>query len=212
VSRRGRRLAAAAALSLLASGCGAGGSTAAHTHVASATPAVQVTYHGQHVHGSAVAADFALRDQHGRMVQLSSLRGRVVVLTFLYTHCTDVCPLIAVNVDRAVRSLGPRGRDVAMLAVSVDPRNDTPRAVARFIAEQRLSPRFHYLTGPLDELRPIWQAYNLLIQPGSSGRVAHSAYILVLDRAGRPRIYYPPLVSEAVLAHDLHRMVDLPGA
>ncbi len=211
MSRRGR-LAAVAALGLLASGCGAGGSTAAHTQVASGTPAVQVAYHGQHVHGSAVAADFALRDQHGRMVQLSSLRGRIVVLTFLYTHCTDVCPLIAVNVDRAVRSLGPRGRDIAVLAVSVDPQNDTPRAVARFIAEQGLSPRFHYLTGPLDELKPIWQAYNLLIQPGSSGRVAHSAYILVLDRAGRPRIYYPPLVSEAVLAHDLGGMVDRPGA
>jgi protein SCO1/2 len=211
VSHRRAHWTAGVALALLASGCGAGRSTHAQTTAANPIGAVQVTYHGKRVQGATAASDFALRDQHGRTVQLSSLRGKVVVLTFLYTHCTDVCPLIAENVDRALRSLGPRGRDVAMLAVSVDPDHDTPRAVARFVAEHHLSASFHYLTGPLDELKPIWQAYNLLIQPGSAGRVAHSAYLLVLDRKGRPRIYYPPLVTATVLARDLRRMVDRAG-
>jgi protein SCO1 len=211
MSHRRPRWVAAAALALLASGCGAGRSTHTQTTAANPAGAVQVTYHGTRVRGATVASDFALRDQHGRTVQLSAQRGKFVVLTFLYTHCTDVCPLIAENVDRAVRSLGPRSRDVVMLAVSVDPAHDTPPAVARFVAERHLSARFHYLTGPLDELKPIWQAYNLLIQPGSAGRVAHSAYILVLDRKGRPRLYYPPLVTETVLARDLYRVVDRAG-
>jgi protein SCO1/2 len=211
MSHRRPRWAAAVALALLASGCGAGRSTHTQTMAVSPAGAVQVTYHGRRVQGATVASDFALRDQHGRTVQLSAQRGKFVVLTFLYTHCTDVCPLIAENVDRAVRSLGPRSRDVVILAVSVDPAHDTPRAVARFVAERHLSRSFHYLAGPLDELKPIWQAYNLLIQPGSAGHVAHSAYILVLDREGRPRIYYPPLVTETVLARDLHRMVDRAG-
>ena len=202
---------AGAALVLLASGCGSGAATHPTTSPGPVLGATQVTYHGRRVQGGAVATDFALRDQRGRMVQLSALRGRIVVLTFLYTHCVDVCPLIAGNVDRAVRSLAPRSRDVVVLAVSVDPDHDTPGAVRRFVAEHRLSRSFHYLTGPLDELRPIWQAYNLLIEPGSAGRVAHSAYILVLNRSGRPRIYYPPLATEPVLAHDLAAMVHGKG-
>jgi protein SCO1 len=205
ISRRPPAAAAALAV-LLGAGCGSGG---AHPPAAATPLAVNaaVTVHGTRVNGAAAAPDFALRDQHGRTIQLSALRGRLVVLTFLYTHCVDVCPLIATNVSAAVRSLGPRAGDVAMVAVSVDPDGDTPAAVARFMAERRLPARFHYLTGPLDELKPIWQNYNLLIEPGSNGRVAHSAYVLVLDARGRPRIYYPPSVPEPVLARDLRGML-----
>jgi protein SCO1/2 len=207
VSAAPARLAAAALAVILASACGAG--SAAHRQAAPAAGAVNaaVTVPGQRVHGAAAAPDFALRDQHGRTIQLSALRGRIVVLTFLYTHCVDICPLIAVNVTSAVRSLGAGGRDVAMVAVSVDPGHDTHAAVARFLAEEHLPPRFHYLTGPLSELKPVWQDYNLLIEPGTGGRVAHSAYVLVLDRRGRPRIYYPPSVPAPVLARDLRGML-----
>ncbi len=201
------RLAAAALAVILASACGAGAT--AHRQTAPAARAVNaaVTVRGQRVHGAAAAPDFALRDQHGRTIQLSALRGRIVVLTFLYTHCVDICPLIAVNVTSAVRSLEAGARDVAMVAVSVDPRHDTHAAVARFLSEEHLPARFHYLTGPLSELKPVWQDYNLLIEPGTDGRVAHSAYVLVLDRRGRPRIYYPPSVSAPVLARDLRGML-----
>jgi protein SCO1/2 len=214
VSAAPARLAAAALAVIVASACGAG--AAAHPETAPAAQAAQavnaaVTVRGQRVHGAAAAPDFALRDQHGRTIQLSALRGRIVVLTFLYTHCVDICPLIAVNVTSAVRSLGAGARDVAMVAVSVDPGHDTHAAVARFLSEEHLSPRFHYLTGPLSELKPVWQGYNLLIEPGTDGRVAHSAYVLVLDRRGRPRIYYPPSVSAPVLARDLRGMLA-PGA
>lgn len=201
------RLAVAALAVIVASACGAG--AAAHPQAAPAAQAVNaaVTVRGQRVHGAAAAPDFALRDQHGRTIQLSALRGRIVVLTFLYTHCVDICPLIAVNVTSAVRSLGAGARHVAMVAVSVDPGHDTHAAVARFLSEEHLPPRFHYLTGPLSELKPVWQDYNLLIEPGTDGRVAHSSYVLVLDRRGRPRIYYPPSVSAPVLARDLGGML-----
>lgn len=211
MSRRAARCAAVASAALVVSGCGSGAATPTSAP-APAQSVDRVAYHGTRVHGAAVASDFALRDQHGRMMQLSAQRGKLVVLTFLYTRCPDVCPLIADNVQRAVRSLGRRSRDVVVLAVSVDPAGDTPSAVRRFVTEHRLSPGFHYLTGPPAELRPIWQAYNLLIEPGSSGRVAHSAYILVLDPRGRPRIYYPPLVTEPVLARDLAAMLRRRGS
>jgi protein SCO1 len=203
-------LVAAAALALAISGCGAGRSANGPQSSTAGAPASGAV-HATPVAAGAVAADFALRDQDGRMVQLSAQRGRIVILTFLYTHCPDVCPLIATAADRAVRSLGSRSRDVVILAVSVDPRGDTPAAVRRFISERRLSPAFHYLVGPASELRPIWQSYNLLVEAPTPERIAHSAYVLVIGRGGRPLSSYPPTVSTGRLAADLARLVHRPA-
>src|SRR5438034_1348004 len=88
-----------------------------------------VRFEGTSVPAGTSAQDFALRDQSGRLIKLSDQRGRFVLLAFLYTHCTDICPLIAKQMDSAVRSLGPRASSVRILAVSVDPAGDTPAQV-----------------------------------------------------------------------------------
>ena len=164
-------------------------------------------YVGRPVLASAEASDFTLDDQHGRPIQLAAQHGKLVLVTFLYTSCPDVCPLIAENVNRALRSLGP-GRDhVSVLAVSVDPVHDTRLAVRRFVAGHHLVPEFHYLTGSAAELKPIWQDYNLLIEVRNVERIAHSTYVLLVDRAGRPRFYYPSDVTAFALKHDLGLML-----
>jgi protein SCO1 len=109
--------------------------------------------------------DFALRDQYGHLVRLSALRGKVVLLTFLYTHCPDVCPLTANNLNSVLARLGPARADVRVLAVSVDPKGDTPTAVKAFIRSHRLRPQFHYLTGTEKVLRSIWRAYKVQAVP-----------------------------------------------
>ena len=95
----------------------------------------------------AAPPDIALRDQHGQMVRLSALRGKAVLLTFLYTHCPDVCPLTALNLNSALGLIGSQAKNVAVLAVSVDPQGDTPAAVRGFIRSHHLRAQFHYLTG-----------------------------------------------------------------
>jgi protein SCO1/2 len=149
------------------------------------------------------ATDFALRDQDGRLVRLSAQRGRFVVLTFLYVHCRDVCPLIADQLNLALRRLGPARQDVRVLAVSVDPRGDTPAAVRRFVREHRLLPQFRYLTGPRRVLSRVWHAYYVAPQPAGRGVSLHSAYELLIDRSGRPRLSYDTRVGAADVVHDL---------
>ena len=78
---------------------------------------------------SSEAPDFALRDQDGTTVSMSSQRGRFTLVTFLYTNCPDVCPLIAEHLNTALRQLGTTRADTRVLAVSVDPKGDTPSAV-----------------------------------------------------------------------------------
>jgi protein SCO1 len=146
--------------------------------------------------------DFRLRDQDGRPASLHEYRRRVVVLTFLYTHCKDVCPTTATTIRGALDDLG---HDVPALAISVDPRGDTPSAARRFLLARRLNGgRMRYLLGDRAQLQPVWKAYG--IQPQTS-RFDHSAYVLLIDRDGRQRISFPvqELTSEA-LAHDIARL------
>jgi protein SCO1 len=146
--------------------------------------------------------DFRLADQDGRAVSLRALRGRVVVLTFMYSTCRDTCPVTAQQIRGALDDLG---HDVPALAVSVDPAHDTPDAAQGFLVKQSLSGgRMRFLLGSRAQLQPIWRAYGIRPQ----GRAFdHSAYVLVLDRRGRQRVSFPvaQLTPEG-LAHDVRRL------
>jgi protein SCO1/2 len=146
--------------------------------------------------------DFRLRDQDGRAVSLRDFRGRVVVLTFMFTTCRDTCPLTATQIRGAMDDLGT---DVPALAVSVDPANDTPERARRFLFKRGLGrDRMRFLLGSRAQLEPVWKAYG--IQPQGEA-FDHSAYVLLIDRRGRQRIGFPvaQLTPEG-LAHDIRRL------
>lgn len=142
--------------------------------------------------------DFALRDQDGRTARLSDQRGRVVVLTFMYTTCQDECPTVAQQIRGALDALGG---DVPVLAVSVDPERDTPERARRFLAKHRMTGRMRFLLGDEARLQPVWRTYG--VQPQEDD-AEHNAYVLVLDRSGRARVGFPigGLTPEG-LAHDI---------
>jgi protein SCO1 len=150
--------------------------------------------------------DFTLRDQDGRRVSLAELRGRVTVLTFLYSTCQDTCPVTATTIRGALDDLG---HDVPVLAVSVDPANDTPASARRFLSQRRLTGRMRFLLGDRAQLAPIWRAY--FIRPQGDG-FEHSAYVLLIDRRGRQRVGFPvaQLTSEG-LVHDIRRLEREPA-
>lgn len=156
------------------------------------------------------APDFALRDQAGRLVRLAppaSRRSAFTIVTFLYTRCRDVCPVIADQLNLALRRLTAAGYSVRVLAVSVDPQGDTPAAVARFVRLHRLVPRFHYLRESATELRHVWHAYNVAADPGSTATaVDHSAFELLIDRSGHERVYYTSAIRAAAVVADVETL------
>jgi len=115
--RRIALAAAVAALAVGASGCGGEGTL---TPQPKAAAAAKSPFAGHELSGPATAADFALRDQDGRLIRLSAQHGKLVLLTFLYTHCTDICPLIANQLNQALREMYHQRSSVRVLAVSVD--------------------------------------------------------------------------------------------
>jgi protein SCO1/2 len=144
------------------------------------------------------APDFELRNQEGEAVSMRALRGRPVLVTFLYTHCEDTCPAQAQTARGALDDLG---HDLPVLAVAVDPPNDTPQSARKFLAEQRATGRIDFVLGTRAELRPIWKGFAIRPQ---SVTEEHNARFTLVDARGFQRVGYPG--SEATperLAHDL---------
>jgi protein SCO1/2 len=199
-------LATGVALMLLV-GCGSSGKPAATTALPAKHGSLSSTGVGRSVPAGTVAADFALRDQHGDIVRLSDERGKITLLTFLYTHCVDVCPLIAEELNAVLRDLGPARNEARVLAVSVDPRFDTPEAITHFVAAHRLLPEFQYLRGTAAQLKLVWQAYNVLVIPKNPDLMAHTASITLIDRQGEPRLVYPATATAAEILRDAKRLL-----
>ena len=163
---------------------------------------------GPRISHPARTPDFALHDQNGRLMRLSAQRGKVVVLTFLYTHCPDLCPLTAVHIDEAVARLGPSHSAVSVLAVSVDPKGDTSAAVRRFVRSHRLGSEFHFLTGPRATLARIWRQYDVKSVTIGGPDPDHTLYVLLLDRTGKTRVLFDATATSKAMAHDLRLLLS----
>jgi protein SCO1/2 len=154
------------------------------------------------------APPLALHNSLGQPVNIDSYRGKAVLVTFIYTHCPDVCPLIADQLNLALQRLGPQGRKtMRVIAVSVDPRRDTKAAVRHFVAAHALLPQFRFLTGTRARLAPVWHAYHIAATPNGK-TVSHSAFEILIDPAGRGRVIYDSQVKGGDVIHDLRALGD----
>jgi protein SCO1 len=152
------------------------------------------------------APDFTLADQSGQQVSLKQFRGRPVVLAFMFTHCTDICPLNAEKMHGAATNLGSKAADkVAWLAVSVDPKNDTSESAAKFAADHGLTGRLRFLMGSEDKLVPVWRAYHLIDAnaPPPTDPTIHYGGVYVIDSEGHERALMSDNFSPSQLADNL---------
>ncbi|MBI3092127.1 MAG: SCO family protein [Candidatus Tectomicrobia bacterium] len=144
------------------------------------------------------ASPFSLTDQDGRLVALNSLQGRVVVLSFLYTHCKTVCPLLARQLTQLQHDLGPlMRRDILFLSVTIDPKRDTPEVLKRYGETLGIDFRsWRLLTGPEERVQEVLRAYRVHVevekephgpQQGEGYELAHGAPIYFIDQWGRVR-------------------------
>jgi len=153
------------------------------------------------------APNFALADQSGRRVELASLRGKVVLLTFLYTHCPDLCPITAANLNTALQRLGAQRAHVRVLAVSVDPAGDTRASVRHFVREHRLVPEFRYLTGTRAALARIWRTYHVTPVTRGGKDPDHTLYTLLIDRSGTARVLFDATAQPQAVVHDVRQLL-----
>jgi len=136
------------------------------------------------------APAFTLTDQDGRQVSLASLRGKVVLLTFLDPVCTNDCPLIAQEFRQADQMLGAKSRKAELVAIVANPLYHSVAYTRAFDSQERLTglPNWLYLTGSLAELEQAWKNYAVAAQIlPAGGMIAHSDVAYVIDVSGRTR-------------------------
>jgi protein SCO1 len=145
------------------------------------------------------APQFRLTDQNGRPVTMAEYRGRPVIVTYLYTHCKDTCPVTAQMIRGALDDLGRSA--VPALAVSVDPFRDTRASARAFLAKQRVSGRIRFVLGTRRQLLPVWHGFAIQPQLPHS---EHQALITLVDRRGFQRVADPvDQTNPEQLAHDV---------
>ena len=163
--------------------------------------------------GATNAPDFHLADQNGHPVALSDLRGQVVVLSFLYTQCVDICPIIANKLSVAYNQLGTAAQHVRFVAISVEPEEDTPAAIAAFSVKTGMAGRWLYLNGARAELEPVWRAYYIGTETPvpPSTTVGHSTRVVLIDRSGRERVNLDSDLVVSDLVQDLQILLNEHG-
>ena len=147
--------------------------------------------------GGAAAPDVTMTDQTGQAVSLSGLeaQGRVIVLEFMDSHCTDICPIISQEFKYAHQQLGADASKVAFVAVNVNPFHAAVADVSGFTAEQGLTavPEWHFLTADIARLQKTWKDYGVVVQaPNPNTDIIHSDYVYFIDSTGHERYIASP--------------------
>jgi protein SCO1/2 len=189
----------------LVMGCGAG--DAASGAGGAAGSLVSNGFAGTLAQPRKPAPPLALRDSLGRPVDLERFRGDAAIVTFVYVHCPDVCPLIMDNLRTAVSELGPAAADLHVLAVSVDPEGDTRQAVNRFLAAHRITDRVTYAIGSRPKLEAIWHDWGVVSKRSPKRNdpdfVEHSAMVYGVNASGEITTLYPASFDPAQIVHDV---------
>ena len=179
---------------------------AAAIGVALRSPGASEEYRGSRPPPGIELQPFALASYRGERVTATSLRGKVVALTFLESQCEEACPVIAWEVARGIERLnGAEQRQSVALAISVHPEDDTPQNVREFLDKRRARGRLDYLIGSEAELRPVWRRFYILSALDSGNADTHSGSVHIYDRDGVwVSSQHPGIdLSAENLAHDI---------
>jgi protein SCO1/2 len=157
------------------------------------------------------ARDFALTDHNGKPRTLADFKGKVVVMFFGYTQCPDVCPTTMAEMANVVKELGPSGKDVQVLFVTIDPERDTKELLAQYVPA--FNPTFLGLYGDAAATARTAKEFKVFYAkvPGttpSNYSMDHTAGSYVFDRNGKLRLFLRHGKGAATIVPDLRQLLS----
>ena len=159
------------------------------------------------------APDFTLTDQDGNALQLSSLRGKVVLLDFIYTSCPGPCPLLSRKFSQFQKKLGERvGKDVMLLSITVDPQHDTPAVLKAYARRYEADTSgWKFLTGSSPEIIAVTFQYGVDYYGESGGEINHLVATYIIDRVGNvARVLKGPNHTVGELFSEVQKLLTPP--
>ncbi len=154
--------------------------------------------------------DFSLTDQQGEPFAFKSLVGKIVLLTFVYTTCPDVCPLVTISMGSVQKDLSPKEREsVYLLSVTTDPEIDKPEILKSYGERHQVDfTNWSLLTGDIQQLVLIWKAFGIKVLKKARGLVSHTSLTALMDKKGVVRLIYLGTAPEAkTILEDLRMLL-----
>jgi cytochrome oxidase Cu insertion factor (SCO1/SenC/PrrC family) len=143
-----------------------------------------------------VAPDFKLINQFGQPVTLSSMRGHEVVLAFIDSRCTSLCPLTAEIMYYAKSHLAPSAASqVELVAVNANPDATSINQVQSWSIQHGMLHQWLFLTGTAQQLESIYKSYGIYDSVQAGGSVEHDPAMYIIDAQGHERLFYETLDS-----------------
>ncbi len=191
---------------VLVSGCGSSGSSKQEA-ATSTTSAAKAAYKAEAVLSPPTAEPpLQLHNYLGQPVNIDSYRGKPVLVTFVYTHCPDVCPLIISNLHVAQNLMGKDGSSKAqIIAVSVDSKGDNRKTVTAFLKAHQMTGRMQYLIGSTPELARVWKSWGVGSERDAKDPdlVEHSGLVYGITASGKRTTLYSASFKPATIVHDV---------
>lgn len=138
------------------------------------------------------APPFTLTSQDGKSVALADLRGKVLAVTFIYTGCPDICPLVTQKMVDVQNALGAAfGAKIAFVSITLDPEHDTPAVLKDYAQSWGAKPNgWMFLTGSPAAVRDVTRRYGVFFAKKEDGSVDHTQLTTLVDADGQMRVQY----------------------
>jgi protein SCO1 len=129
--------------------------------------------------------------------------GRAVVMTFIYTTCTSICPVISQTLEQLQNELGPQISHVHLVSISIDPENDTPARLREYAAKFGAGPEWQYYTGTVDASIAAQKAFNVYRED----KMDHNPVVLLRAAPGKPWLRVDGFATADELLHSYQELV-----
>jgi protein SCO1/2 len=158
--------------------------------------------------------DFSLTTQEGKKLDARALKGKVLLVSFIFTTCNGTCPATTHRMSEIYSELKRRGllKDdaVRFLSITLDPARDTPEALERYLHLYDLdASHWSFLTGPVEQVNQAIAAWGMWARPAANGQLDHPSRIFLIDRKSRIReIYNLGFLKPAWVADDVQLLLN----
>jgi protein SCO1/2 len=138
------------------------------------------------------APDFSLPTQDGGTLKMSDLKGKVCLVSFVFTTCNGTCPATTHRMGQVQAALKERGlKGVRLLSITLDPARDTPEVLRKYMALYDIEPaNWTFLSGQKDRVNKVVAAWGMWARPAANGQLDHPSRVFLVDKKGRIREIY----------------------
>ncbi len=150
--------------------------------------------------------NFTLVNQDGKSFHFADARGKFVLVTFIFTTCPDVCPLLTAKFATIQRELAAQSKnDYLLLSITTDPQTDSSAVLKSYAARYHPDWRhWDFLTGTRDQLAKVWKEFGVTVQSAGPGQIRHTTLTTLIDRRGVRRFdYYTDQWQEKEILQDM---------